>query len=105
MFERVVLLAGYQRLSWTSVISHGAQLSGQTEIQQAQTENTGQASHLVHAVLDMTDSDLNCFLSSSVLLLLLLSGSGADGQRAGQRIGQTDHPGRGREPAPANVEV
>lgn len=100
-----MLLAGHQRLSWTSVISHGAQFSGQTEVQQAQTQNTGQASHLINAVLDMTVSDLTCFLLSKVVLLLLLSGPGADGQRAGQRIGQTDHPDRGREPAQANAEV
>lgn len=36
-----VLPAGHQRLSRTSVHSHGAQLSGQREVQQAQTQNTG----------------------------------------------------------------
>lgn len=45
-----VLPAGHQGLPWTSVNSHGAQLSGQTEAQQAQTQNTGQASHHVYCV-------------------------------------------------------
>lgn len=36
---------------------------------------------------------------------MLLSGSGADGQRAGQRDRQTGHPGRDRESAKTNAEV
>lgn len=34
-----------------------------------------------------------------------MSGSGADGQRAGQRDGQAGHQGGDREPAAANAEV
>lgn len=38
-------------------------------------------------------------------MFLLLTGPGADGQRAGQRVGWTGHPGRDREPPKANAEV
>lgn len=40
-----VLPAGHQGLSGTSVCSPGAQLSCQRQVQQAQTQNTGQVSH------------------------------------------------------------
>lgn len=46
--------------------------------------------------------NLKSFISCGVLLL---SGSGADGQRAGQWNGQTGHPGRDGEPAEADAEV
>lgn len=44
----------------------------------------------------------NCFIQCGVLWF---SGFGTNGQRAGQRDGQTGHSGRDREPAKANVEV
>lgn len=56
----------------------------------------------MYIVLHLTDFLFKkCFIGRGVLL----SGSGADGQRAGQRDGQTGHPGRDREPAKANAEV
>lgn len=54
-----VLPAGHQGLSWTSVSSHGSQLSGQREVQQAQTQDTGETTWQVSCL-----KTANCFYST-----------------------------------------
>lgn len=49
-----VLPAGHQGLLWTPVCSERLQLSDQREVQQAQTQNTGQPQPHMHAALHLT---------------------------------------------------
>lgn len=57
-------------MPWTSVISHRIQLTGQTEVQQAQAQNTGRLSHLTVQILVL---NLNIYLMCYAALVRIWS--------------------------------